>query len=267
MSQTPSFFTRGADDGVFLPTEFALGKWAPDSLNGPAVCALAAHRLETEFGSPDFTPARLTIDLFKSAKQVPTTTSTRLVRSGRRIVVAEVEVIQGDATVARAGVVFLRKSAPPPGSEWDGAPTLAPPPSEVSDHRLRHPWIQTDDTEWTQNIGDHQNTSRKRVWGTGVSVLPDEPPSPLVRATQSAETTSLVTNLGTEGIGYINCDLTLALARLPEGPQLGLEADSHITADGIAVGTATLYDRKGPYGTGIVTAVSNAAAQIDFTTP
>ena len=51
---------------------------------------------------------------------------------------------------------------------------------------------------------------------------------------------------------------------LPEGAELGIEADSHITADGISVGTATLYDRKGPYGTGMVTAVSNPAAQIDF---
>ena len=95
-------------------------------------------------------------------------------------------------------------------------------------------------------------------------VLPDQPVSSFVHATQSAESTSLLTNLGTDGIGYINCDLTLALARVPEGPQLGIEADTHITADGIAVGTATLYDRNGPYGTGIVTAVSNAAAQIDF---
>ena len=46
--------------------------------------------------------------------------------------------------------------------------------------------------------------------------------------------------------------------------ELGIEADNHITADGISVGTATLYDRKGPFGTGMVTAVSNAAAQIDF---
>jgi hypothetical protein len=80
----------------------------------------------------------------------------------------------------------------------------------------------------------------------------------------TAETTSLLTNLGTNGIGYINCDLTLALSRLPDGPQIGLEASSHIAADGISVGTATLYDLDGPFGTGIVTAISNAQAQIDF---
>jgi hypothetical protein len=43
-----------------------------------------------------------------------------------------------------------------------------------------------------------------------------------------------------------------------------VQADSHWVADGIAVGTATLYDRTGAFGSGMVTAVSNPAAQIDF---
>jgi hypothetical protein len=45
---------------------------------------------------------------------------------------------------------------------------------------------------------------------------------------------------------------------------IGLEADSHWAADGISVGAATLFDRNGAFGTGLVTAVSNPAAQIDF---
>jgi hypothetical protein len=35
-------------------------------------------------------------------------------------------------------------------------------------------------------------------------------------------------------------------------------------ADGIAVGTATLFDRSGAFGSGTTTAVANPAAQIDF---
>jgi hypothetical protein len=124
--------------------------------------------------------------------------------------------------------------------------------------------VHSDAAGWTRRIADHQDNTRKRTWATSMPVLPDGHDSPFVRAVQAAEATSLLTNLGTEGIGYINCDLTVALSRMPDGPQIGLEADSHITSEGIAVGTATLYDRAGPFGTGIVTAVSNAAAQIDF---
>jgi hypothetical protein len=75
----------------------------------------------------------------------------------------------------------------------------------------------------------------------------------------------LVTNLGTAGVGYINGDVTMALARLPQDDWIGAQADTHWARDGIAVGTATLFDSAGPFGSGMVTAVSNPAAQIDFT--
>ena len=79
-----------------------------------------------------------------------------------------------------------------------------------------------------------------------------------------AESTSLVTNLGTHGIGYINGDLTAALARLPLDDWIAIRADAHWAADGISVGTATLFDSQGAFGSGMVTAVANPAKQIDF---
>ena len=78
-----------------------------------------------------------------------------------------------------------------------------------------------------------------------------------------AEATSLVTNLGTKGVGYINGDLTVGLSRLPVGEWIGVQADSHWAEDGVAVGTATLFDRRGAFGSGMTTAV-DPAAQIDF---
>jgi len=64
---------------------------------------------------------------------------------------------------------------------------------------------------------------------------------------------------------YINGDLTVALARLPKDDWIGLQADSHWTADGVSVGAATLFDGVAAFGTGVVTAISNPDAQIDFT--
>lgn len=75
-----------------------------------------------------------------------------------------------------------------------------------------------------------------------------------------------MTNLSTEGIGYINGDLTVALTRLPVDDWICIQGDSHWASDGIAVGTATLYDARGAFGTGMTTAVANPAAQIDFST-
>lgn len=78
----------------FLPTRYAASLWAPRTLNGPAVCALAARAAEGDHAVPGFRPARFTIDLFKAARDVPTTTRGRLLRDGGRIKVAEVDVIQ-----------------------------------------------------------------------------------------------------------------------------------------------------------------------------
>ena len=124
--------------------------------------------------------------------------------------------------------------------------------------------VGSDAGEWSPSPGDHQNDSRKRFYNSAIDVVEGHANSQFVRAVMGAEATSLVTNLGTHGVGYINGDLTVGLARLPVGEWIGVQGDSHWAADGIAVGTATLFDRSGAFGSGMITAVSNPAAQIDF---
>ncbi|MEI6251407.1 MAG: acyl-CoA thioesterase domain-containing protein [Mycobacteriaceae bacterium] len=259
------FFARGSglDDGVFHPTEAALSRWGNDSLNGPAVVGLAARVLELEYGMDGFLPTRMTVDLFKAARRVPTEVATRLVRAGRRIRNSECDVLQGGILVARATMVAYRQSAPPPGAEWVAQASFNPPPGVTGAAYL----IGSDDSKWSQAGTEHQNTARKRVYHRTIDVVGGERPSPFVRTVVAAEATSLVTNMGTRGIGYINGDLTVALSRLPEGDYIGVQADSHWCDDGVAVGAATLFDDAGPFGTAMVTAIANPAAQIDFGTP
>src|SRR5690606_41030445 len=54
----------------------------------------------------------------------------------------------------------------------------------------------------------------------------------------------------------------LVLSRLPRGGAIGVQAENHFSADGIAVGNATLFDEDGPFGAGVTTAVANPAAQV-----
>jgi acyl-CoA thioesterase len=260
MTARPAHFVPIEADRV-QPTRFAQSLWGEDHLNGPAVVGLAAHALEAAFGLPDFLPARLTVDLFRAARGVPTTTEVKLVRDGRRVRNSECEVVQDGVTVARATLVQYRLAEPPPGEEWFRA-TDFPRPEVIDDGLAPH--VDSDGVGWTRAIADHQNTSRKRYVNRSIDVIEGRPNSPFVRAAVTAEGTSMVTNLGTAGIGYINGDLTVALSRLPQGDWVGAEADTHWAAQGIAVGTATLYDSVGPFGTGLTTAISNSAAQIDF---
>jgi acyl-CoA thioesterase len=261
MTSRPAHFTQTGED-AYLPTETAQSHWGDDHLNGPAVVGLAARALERHFGLDGFMPARLTVDLFRAARGVRTTAVTRLVRDGRRVRNSECELVQDGVTVVRATLVQYRRSQAPSGEEWFGSDAFAPP-AEIDE--ARYTYVGSEAGQWSHSIGDHQNASRKRTLTRAVDVVAGSANTALVNAAMAAEGTSLVTNLGSAGIGYINGDLTMALARLPVGAWIGTQADSHWAADGVATGTATLFDRSGPFGSGMVTAISNPAAQIDFT--
>lgn len=263
MTERPAHFIA-SDDG-FLPTRFAQSHWGDDHLNGPAVVGLAARELERRYGSAEFMPARLTVDLFKAARGVSTTVVARLVRDGRRVRNAVCDVVQDGATVAHATLVSYRRSLPPPGEQWVAAGEFTypagplPGPDEVAG-----PYVGSDGQGWTRAIAEHQNADRTRFVDRPLDVVAGDKNSAFVSAAMVAEATSLTTNLGSRGIGYINGDLTMGLARLPVDDWLGVQAEAHWAADGIAVGTATLFDSLGAFGSGMVTAVANPAAQIDF---
>ncbi|GAA3028866.1 thioesterase family protein [Gordonia defluvii] len=277
---TSSFFTE--EDGHFAATAFALSLWGPRTLNGPAVCALAARSAEMAGPADGFRPARFTIDLFRAARQDPTTTTATLLRDGGRVRVIGVDVYQypdglgtDPVRVAHSTTVFLKSAGDPPGQRWSREATGFHPPVVADDDF--YPRFAADATidsdgnvvaaiDWTSDIAALQGSGRKRQWTRPLPVVPGESPSPFVGAVTAAESSSLLGNWGSTGIGFINCDLTVALARLPRSVRVGVESDFHVENDGISVSQSVLYDSAGPIGTGLVTAVNNAKAEIDFTT-
>ncbi|BBX16246.1 thioesterase [Mycolicibacterium duvalii] len=248
-------------DGGFLSTRYAQSHWGPDHLNGPAVVGLVARALEHECAEEDLQPARLTVDLLRAARNAHTLVAVRVVREGRRVRSAHCDVTQGGQRVAHASLLSYRRSAEPPGTLWRNGQAFPSPPRPDGSVL---PYVHSDPVGWTRSPAEHQNDSRKRFFNDGIRVVADENNSPFVRAAMVAEATSLVTNLGSSGIGYINGDLTVSLSRLPVDEWIGIQADGHQATDGIAVGTATLFDHLGPFGAGMTTAVANPAAQIDF---
>jgi hypothetical protein len=265
-------WVRGGD-GLFHPTAYARSGWSDDMVNGPALVGLAALSMEHDDAdgtvTGGFMPARFTADLFRPAHRVPTSVRTRLVRDGRRIRITECDILQDGSVVARATTLQYRRSEPPPGREWVVSDNAFTPPAGVVATGAAY-FVGSDDAGWGGSVGmgdgvdAHQNPSRKRVYHRAAELVAGAAASPFVRAVVAAEAASLVTNLGTAGIGYINGDLTVALSRLPVGDYIGVQADSHWCADGVSVGSATLFDDRGPFGIGMVTAIANPAAQIDF---
>lgn len=262
-----SFFTLGSR-GEYLPTRSARGAWSEEMVNGPAVVAAAARSLQEEYGLEDFLPARLTVDLFAPVRFEPLIIRTEEVRSGNRIRVSDAYVEQDGGIVARATLVQLRHGEQPPGEIWRSG-RVTEPPEEVRTEPLRagqRPYFGSDSApgRWSTEMGAAQGNGRKSFWHRPLDVIEGATATPFQRAAILAESTSLMSHWGTEGIGFINADLTVALARLPRSEDIGIEADEHLSDAGVAVGSATLFDRDGVFGTGTVVAVSNAGRQVDF---
>ena len=253
-----SYFTR--DGHGFAPGEEAVGPWAPDMLHGRLFGGLAARAIETEFLTPGWRVSRLTVDMFRPAGFDLTEVSTNLVRRGRRIVVADAVVTVGGVDVASVRAIALAEGTPPPGDIWQAPRWESPPPETLP--RIENPRAEprTEDPIWDIRIheGGIYDDGRSRVWTYDHGhLVDDEPLTPLVRAALSGDLASPLSNGSAAGIGYINADYTMAMARYPVGGWVGLETTTHLAADGIAVGASTMYDQNGPFGTSTTTALAN----------
>jgi len=94
-------------------------------------------------------------------------------------------------------------------------------------------------------------------------LIDGEPLTPFTRAAMAADVTASLVNWSSEGLKFINADYTLTLSRLPKGPLIGLASQGHSTQDGIATGSATLFDEHGEIGSSI----SVSVAQSGFAPP
>ncbi|MGY4709453.1 thioesterase family protein [Mycolicibacterium sp. CBM1] len=253
----PAFFVEQGNGG-FRPTAAAAGCPIDEMLSAPAVAALAASTLERKYGALGFAPVRLTIDRIKSARMTPTYTQTRLVRHGQRMRIAECDILQDDWIVARATLLQYRSSHEPVGSRWQPEQRFVPP--EAADEGVLY--LGGDRVPWSPLGSEHHNAERKRAYFRGPHAVAGRAATPFVRAVIVAETvTCLVTNLGTHGFGYLSGDLTVALARQPHGEFVGVQAESRACADGLSVGTVTLFDDAGAFGTAMATAIADPAAR------
>lgn len=257
-----------ADGDALVPTGIARSMWSDNQMHGVAISGALSRAIEhcvDEAGRDDLRPARMTVDLFRPATMDPGRGTTEIVREGRRICLVDALLTQDGQRVARASAIFLKPSGSGKGHVWAPTERPSPPPEEVApvSSEPRVPFFHSD-AGWTQKFGDHQDGSRKASWNTGLPVVSGEEVTPFQAVAAMADGASLVTNWGSEGVEYINTDITLTLARAPQGVEIGLAAVDRVEHDGIAVGTAAVYDRSGTLGTAVVTSLVNAKRTVDF---
>lgn len=258
-----SFFDRRGER--LIAEKLAISPWSPANLSGTGVCGLLARELEG-YCPDDFVPARLTVDLYRPVFDAPFDMRSTVVRRGARITVADTVLVQDGRDRARASAVFLTPGVEPPGKVWSPAADLPVPAEGCMSPEGSRPLFKSGERDWTSDFGANQNAERKVTWQSLPPLIAGEPITPFQRAAIMGDATNHLCHWGSEGAGYINADVTVNLSRLPIGYELGLRADNVIASAGISIGAATLYDRTGPVGTCVVTTLSNARRQVDFST-
>lgn len=129
-----SYFKASTRDDrqVLVPTEWARSGWdANGQIRGTAISgalAMAAEGIAAGLeGASVFRPVRWTLDLFRPAAMIPSTTDATVVRSGRRLRLVDVLFVQEGATVARGSLLLLAAGGAAGGTTWTGPASEVPP--------------------------------------------------------------------------------------------------------------------------------------------
>ena len=259
-----AFFTVDGDS--LVPESLAQGPWG-QTLSGHIVGGALARAIESAVADPALQPARFTVDLLRPVRMEPMQTQTTVQREGRRLTLVDAAILQQGRVVSRASGLYLRRSDDPDGEVWSPPVAMPPPPPVPADIPPGVPMLvwsygpspQSPDPgvgagEW------EQAHAQKFAWVREIHPLvAGEPVTPFVRVAMAGEVTSSMTHWGTAGLRYINADYTLTLSRLPVGDFIGLAANGQFSSAGVASGTATIFDERGPIGTGIAVALGQPA--------
>jgi hypothetical protein len=258
-----SAFYEPAGNGSYVATAATVGPWARDAQHGGPPSALAARALERHEPDDRQRLARVAVDILRPVPVGKISITTRTVRPGRRITLAEaVMEVDGQEVLHARGWRIERPVRPVPEIA-DGEPP--PPVPVVGDGSPPQIFRHENDgylasIEWrfmpTETTGraalaQYPSTAQVRAAWTRprIPLLPDEVPSPMSRALLVADSGSGVgAALPSTEFIFINVDLAVTLPRDPVGEWLLLEAATTIGADGTGLAMTRLSDQAGACG-------------------
>lgn len=248
MADACCFVAEGTD---LQPTEWAVGPWSADSLQGSAYGGVLVRALERDGSVAGMTMARLSFDLWRPVSRERLTPSVTLLRDGRKARTVEASLAQGGKPVARCTAVFLKTdpALTPPGvvstPPSTGPEAARPIPPHV---RGWSPFFTGVETRVV--TGDLLKPGPASAWfDFHRPLVGGEANSPFVHAVSAADLASGISAVvDLRAWTFINADLTVVFWRVPETPWILLEAETSAGDAGTGVAHGRLSDRRGPFG-------------------
>ncbi|HVT21240.1 MAG TPA: acyl-CoA thioesterase domain-containing protein [Mycobacteriales bacterium] len=262
MTDRRTFLTRAGE--AFVPTDSSIGPWGPATVSGLTIAGLVGYGAEQVGGDADFVGTRLTVDMVRMARMGELHVTADVVRDGRRLRMVDVTVSQDGRNVAHGRAIFARRSDAPTGKVWEPVVVMPPPPTPDQTPAFGpKPYFGPDARPARDFEAWRDVTNEKYVWyDCDARLVEDEPMSAFVRAAAIADVANPLTNWGSEGMQFVNSDVTLMLSRLPEGTMLGMAARDRQEAGGVSVGSAVMFDATGPVGLVTVTALASMVEMV-----
>jgi acyl-Coa thioesterase superfamily protein/acyl-CoA thioesterase superfamily protein len=252
------------DGDLYVATELTRGPWDPDSQHAGPPAALIAREIEALPADGPRQVGRITYEILRPVPIAALRVEARIVRPGRSVELVEASLADGEGDIVRARAWRIREAevdVPPglastdlgegSGSVLSGEPI--PGPGEGRD---------TGFFATGQDVGYHTAMDYRFVRGEFTEPGPattwmrmrqplvaGEEPTPLQRVAVAADTgNGISATLDYGRFLFINVDLTIHLARPPEGEWVCLEAVTIPERTGVGLTDTALHDERGPIG-------------------
>jgi hypothetical protein len=236
------------DGDRYLPGPLTPGPWSPDAQHGGPVSALLAGAVEDLAGGMQV--VRVTVELLRPVPLSPLRLTSEVVKPGRNVQLVEAALWSDQNEVARARALRIRRAQVDVPVDRSGPP--APPPEDDDEVRppgvVRTAFAEAVDLRFVK--GGWDELGPVTMWARLlVPVVEGREISPLQRATAAADFgngVSRVVDFNTHT--FINPDLTVSLARVPEGEWLLFDVVSRLSTEGFGQAESQIFDAAGPVG-------------------
>jgi Thioesterase-like superfamily len=267
MPGSPASFYSSAGD-LFESAALTRGPWDPGSQHAGPPAALIGREIERLPADRPMQVGRITFEILRAVPIGPLRVEARIVRPGRRVEMAEATLSSGDEVLisARAWRLRIGETEIPDGLASAEEPAVPTRSVQV----LRPAWTAGapagaepgDFFATGQDIGYHTAMEYRFAHGSFLESGPatvwmrmrhplvaGEEPSPLQRVLTVADSGNGVSSaLDWRRYLFINVDLSVHLARMPEGEWVGLDAITIPERHGIGITDTALFDERGPFG-------------------